>query len=85
LNTDVNTKNFASIVLSFNRPAKQTAANRSYNSVKIKVKVKVKVSLYRPLQLQGIEVIRISRQSAYEGGNDISPTNRLPLPSTRYL
>jgi hypothetical protein len=42
--------------------------------------VKVKISLDRPIQVQEVEVPRISRQSAYEGGKVVSPMYRRPLP-----
>jgi hypothetical protein len=36
--------------------------------------------LGRPLRLQKVEVRRVSRQSAREGGKVVSPTHRPPLP-----
>ena len=36
--------------------------------------------LDKPLGLQEVEAPRISRQSAHEGGNFVSPTHRPPLP-----
>ena len=36
---------------------------------------------YRPLELQAV---RISRQSAHEGGKVVSPTHRPPLPLRGY-
>jgi hypothetical protein len=35
----------------------------------------------RPLGLQDVQTLRISRQSAHEGGKVVSPTHRPPLPS----
>jgi hypothetical protein len=35
--------------------------------------------LSRPSGLQDVEVPRMSRQSAHEGGNVVSPTHRPPL------
>jgi len=42
--------------------------------------LKAKQYLYRTLGVQEIEVPIISRQSAYEGGKDVSPRLRPPLP-----
>jgi len=39
--------------------------------------------LGRPLRLQKVEVPRVSRQSAREGGKVVSPTHRPSLPPRR--
>ena len=39
--------------------------------------------LGRPLRIQKVEVPRVSRQSACEGGKVVNPTHRPPLPSRR--
>jgi hypothetical protein len=36
--------------------------------------------LGRPFGLQEVEAPKISRRSAHEGGKDVSPTHRQPLP-----
>jgi hypothetical protein len=41
---------------------------------------KVKLFHYRPMGFQEVEVPRISRQSAHEGGRVVSPTHRPFLP-----
>jgi hypothetical protein len=51
-------------------------------------KAKVKQShtgVNRPLGLQEVEALRISRQSGFEGGKVVSPTHQLPLLPARYL
>ena len=40
--------------------------------------------LDRPLGFQDIEIPRISRQLALEGGKAVSPTHWLPLPPRRH-
>ena len=40
--------------------------------------------LDRPLVLHEFEALRISRQSAHEGGKVVSPTHRPPLPLMIY-
>ena len=57
--------------------------------VKVKqlVKVKVKQSHYRSEQTQRVPEVsgsQISRQSAHEGGKVVSPTQRPPLPPSKY-
>jgi len=43
-----------------------------------------KPSLYRPLEVQEVQVPRISRQSAHEGGKVVSPMHWLPVPRKGY-
>jgi len=40
--------------------------------------------LERPLGLQKVEVPKISRQSAHEGGKVVSPTHQPLLPARRH-
>ena len=40
-------------------------------------------ALERPFGFQEVEALRISRQSAHEGGKVVSPTHRPSLPSGR--
>jgi len=41
------------------------------------------MGLDKPLGLKDVEALRISRQSAHEGGKVVSPTHRPPLSPRR--
>ena len=61
---------------------------KEWRNIETMVKVKVKQSRYRPGEALRVPAgwgSQISRQSAHEGGKDVSPTHRPPSPQEIFL